>query len=243
MDGANKTVYNAAVAYRKKGVSVFPVGKDKKPVIKEWNPYRKRFATDEELQEWFIKNNFGIAIVTGILSKLTVVDIDPRHGGTTVGLPPTLTAKTQSGGWHFYYQYYPLVKNRSNIRPGVDIRTEGGYVVAPPTIGEHGVYKWIINERPQLFPAAILPQDAKKHPIASYAYGVSEGMRNDSAASVIGHVLSGIHPNYWIDFGLAGLREWNKRNTPPLSDHELQQTFRSIAAREYAKYKGYDQRN
>ena len=48
--------------------------------------------------------------------------------------PETWTAITGRGGYHLYYRWSSEVKNRARIIDGVDIRGEGGYVVAPPSI-------------------------------------------------------------------------------------------------------------
>ena len=59
------------------GWSVIPVlQNDKKPAI-PWKEFQQRFPTDEELVEWFgngARNN--IAIVTGSISNLAVIDLD-----------------------------------------------------------------------------------------------------------------------------------------------------------------------
>lgn len=120
------SLLKVAQNYVSKGVSVIPVGPNKLPLI-EWKEFQSRLPTQEELVNWFTDDVKAIAIVTGKISNLTVVDVDVNHGGTTQGLPPTLIAKTQSGGWHFYYKYLDGVPNRAGVRQGIDIRSNGGY--------------------------------------------------------------------------------------------------------------------
>ena len=87
-----------------------------------------------------------LAIRTGSASGLVVVDVDPAHGGTDSltqlvkdGLcSPTRWVRTGSGGLHLYYRH-PGLHTRvrcsaGQVAPGVDIRADGGYVVAPPSI-------------------------------------------------------------------------------------------------------------
>lgn len=232
-----------AKAYIKKGISVIPVGPDKHPVIPEWKEYQNRHATEEELQNWWGKNpDWGIAIVTGRISNLAVVDVDVKHGGTTEALPPTLVAKTQSGGWHFYYRYINGLRNAVNARQGVDIRSDGGYVVAPPTIGLNGDYKWVIVEEPQPFPAEILKAtyDKPKADWESIAEGVAEGGRNNTAAQYIGKLLTAFRPEEWESAVWLTVLNWNKANKPPLSESELRATFNSIVAKERRRVQNED---
>lgn len=115
---------------------IFPV-LDKKPLIKDW----PNAATCDETQirAWWTRwPGASIGLVTGVRSGLYVVDVDPRKGGTSDGLPETLTASTISGGTHHYYRHVPGLGNRANIVTGVDTRGDGGYVVVPPSTG----YAW-----------------------------------------------------------------------------------------------------
>lgn len=80
-----------------------------------------------------------LAIRTGAPSDLVVIDIDPRNGGRLLPelMPPTRCVLTGSDGWHLYYQHPggPLAKNLDHREhPGIDVKADGGYVVAPPSI-------------------------------------------------------------------------------------------------------------
>jgi hypothetical protein len=61
-------------------------------------------------------------------------------------LPTTLTAESPSGSVHFYFKYLDglIIRNStSKIAPGIDVRGEGGMVVAPPSIKPGvGAYRW-----------------------------------------------------------------------------------------------------
>jgi hypothetical protein len=78
-----------------------------------------------------------LAIRTGRICDLAVIDIDPRNGGAIDRdlMPPTRAVRTGSGGWHLYYRH-PGGALAAKLRdhPGVDIKADGGYVVAPPSI-------------------------------------------------------------------------------------------------------------
>jgi hypothetical protein len=140
------------------GWKVFPVAAgDKVPAITKKNGGRGVLdATDDEetIGDWarrFPHANVGVAC--GIPSGLLVVDVDAGNGGIesmrklgsqSLRLPPTVTARTANGGFHAYFRYVAGPKNsKSLLAKGVDIRTTGGYVVAPPSVlsGGRG-YHW-----------------------------------------------------------------------------------------------------
>ena len=113
-------------------------------------------ATIDEatIREWWSRwpgSNIGIA--TGAVSGIVVLDIDPRHGGEDSlarlhdGEPPgqTLQTRTGGGGLHFYFLHPgDTVRNRAGLMPGIDLRGDGGFVVAPPSVHvSGGQYQWL----------------------------------------------------------------------------------------------------
>lgn len=233
------------------GWSVFPVGDNKKPLISSWVEYQERFPTDEEIRSWFSNTNTkGIAVVTGHLSGLVVLDIDIAKGANTEGmyLPPTQTVKTGGGGWHHYYKY-PVGKNIRNsagkVREHIDIRGEGGYVVAPQSLHPSGdYYEWCdalspddveIAEIPEWLLEKILALETAKKNFGEVMGGVAEGRRNESATSLIGKMLPYLPKSEWENLGWQFLLTWNRSNIPPLAELELRTTFLSIANAEMQK--------
>ncbi len=103
-----------------------------------------------------------IAIRTGAVSGVLVVDIDPAHGGQLDRnlMTPTATVATGGGGWHLYYAHPgPPVPSRSLPgHPGIDIKADGGYVVAPPS--PHPTtrrpYQWTPHRPVSEMPPALL---------------------------------------------------------------------------------------
>ena len=107
-----------------------------------------RAATTNEaqvLQWWGRWPDANVAIRTGAVSGLVVVDVDPDHGGDDSleqildrfgQLPDGRLVRTGSGGRHFYFAHPGgLVRNDTGrlLGPGLDIRGDGGYVIAPPS--------------------------------------------------------------------------------------------------------------
>lgn len=109
------------------------------------------------LRQWGDDTNWGVA--TGRTSGMFVVDIDPRHNGFQSleqfetdrpegSLPVTLTSLTGGGGRHLFFRYPDSgsVPGRQAWLPGVDVKSDGGYVLIPP--GSHisgGQYRWREN--------------------------------------------------------------------------------------------------
>ena len=84
---------------------------------------------------------------------IVIFDIDKGHGGEDslqrlqarhAALPRTPEVRTGGGGRHLYFRYPGMMlRNRTGLAPGLDLRAEGGYVVAPPSLhpsGQH--YTW-----------------------------------------------------------------------------------------------------
>jgi hypothetical protein len=89
-----------------------------------------------------------LAIRTGQVSGLCVVDIDPRNGGIIdrALMTATATVSTGGGGWHLYYRHPGTpIGAKLPDRSGVDIKADGGYVVAPPSIHPRTgrPYRWV----------------------------------------------------------------------------------------------------
>jgi hypothetical protein len=90
-----------------------------------------------------------IGIRTG--GGLWVMDVDPRSGGDAsllclegkYGELRTLTVRTGGGGLHFYFAG-DLPTGKVPGYPGLDVKGEGGYVVAPPSMHASGRrYEWL----------------------------------------------------------------------------------------------------
>lgn len=243
----NSNTYNnleQAIKLFEQGFSVIPIGQNKKPLI-EWKQYQSEKASREQLDAWWTQSpNANIGIVTGKISNLLVVDIDPRHGGSNEQFKNLLTptVKTGGGGWHYYFSYKEGLQNAVGIQKGIDIRAEGGYVIAPPSMHESGnTYEWLASPfEASLLPLPVLIKEwlTKSNHIlktlktsnwdVDILQGTDNGNRNNSAASVAGKLLKRFPEKEWETEAWAHLQNWNSRNNPPLSLQELRTTFDSI---------------
>jgi hypothetical protein len=144
------------------GWNVFPVAEGaKKPPKVKWEPYQAIPVTPELIIGWWRRwPNANIGVVTGRASGLVVldVDIDDTPGEEIDGwaslqaigvtdLPDTPKATTPRGGTHALFQYPEddEIANFVGRLPGIDLRAEGGYFVAPPSVRADGAcYQWTV---------------------------------------------------------------------------------------------------
>jgi hypothetical protein len=143
-------VKHAALGYRLGfDFSVIPIKPRAKVPMVTWQTYQTELADESQVLEWFTQwPDANVGIVTGKISGITVVDTDTDagYGAVSKYLPPlflTPTARTQKGGRHLYFKYVPGLSNKVRVIDGVDVRGDGGFVVAPPSEGELGSYEWI----------------------------------------------------------------------------------------------------
>ena len=234
----------AALRLQEKGLSVIPIKRDKTPLLSSWKEYQERQASKEEIESWF-KNNIpdGIALVTGKISGIVVLDVE--HDGDTTGLeiPNTPTVKSGGGGKHFYFKYPETgIKNATRILGRkIDIRGDGGYIVVPPSLhlsGNH--YEWEIDL--DKLPLAEVPKwmvlDEKKttqnHNQSDQKWdvlfsGVETGSRHDVLTRISGKLLYQYSEKDWFTFCFPLVQSWNKNNNPPLEDKHLFEVFESLA--------------
>jgi len=226
------------------GYSVIPVGKDKRPIIKSWREYQERIATEDEIKKWWKTfPSANVAIITGKISGITVIDVDTHKGGSPTPFPPTHTIKTGNGGIQLYYKYAPGLTVSANAYPQfphIDIRNDGGYVVAPPSIitptveGADGKYE-ITNNLGDLpdFPSHLFPPTKKKP--GKYKLNVGSGSRNNDMASTIGTILLPLKEHEFEKDGWQAVQAINATYKPPLPEDELRTTFESIAKKELGR--------
>jgi hypothetical protein len=235
-----------------RGWSIVPVRPaDKRPLVR-WEEFQHRRASADEALGWLRAwPDAGIGVVTGAISGLVVLDVDPAHGGDASlarlerehgGLPATVEARTGGGGRHLYFAHPGgLVRNKAGLAPGIDLRGDGGYVVAPPSLHASGRrYAWVDGRAPAQTGLAPLPawvlarapeaQGGVGHPLAYWRRlvraGVHEGERNSTIASLAGHLLwHGVDPAVVTEMLLC----WNRvRCRPPLADGEVVGVVESI---------------
>jgi len=126
------------------------IRKCKAPCVSGWKEYQHRLPTKEEVNHWFNTNpDANIGIITGTVSNLVVFDFDSTQTLEYVqeigGMPESTVIVKTGKGFHFYMQYPDFaVGSPVNTNFRLDIRADGGYVVAPPSIhGSGSQYEWV----------------------------------------------------------------------------------------------------
>jgi hypothetical protein len=247
------TTLESALYYQRQHFPIFPVSWDsehkkrKKPLVR-WEEFQSRVPTEEEVRRWWKKwPDAGIGMATGRLSRMCAVDAERGADDTLLHLDDCETPIVKSGGdgRHYYFQYdATLGGNRTRFAPLHDFKTEGGYVLLPPSPHESGnSYEWIIpfgEFDPMQIPEQVrrvLAERPRAHVSALLNGTVKKGSRNNSAASVAGSLLARFEPEDWEEQVWPLLQSWNDKHAkPPLPEQELRATFESIAKAQLGKH-------
>jgi Bifunctional DNA primase/polymerase, N-terminal/Primase C terminal 1 (PriCT-1) len=244
-------ILKAARAFAEKGLAVFPcLPRDKRPATRHGV---KDATTDPiEIENWWQQEpNFNIAIATGAVSGVFVIDIDggdaeaelrkleARHGE----LPATVESITARGR-HLFFKCpdTPVRNSAGKIATGIDVRATGGYVIAPPSVHSSGKrYCWSVDSATTFAAApdwllAIIAEPETATAAAASEWrelarnGVREGQRNSSAARLTGYLLRHSIDSLVV---LELIQSWNlTRCMPPLEPDEVIAIVDSIAGRE-----------
>ena len=190
----------AAHWYAGRGWPVLPVQPRGKVPL---NPNGSRGASRDVgviRQWWTTWPDANVGIATGAASGLAVLDVDQRHGGAIAlealpALPDTPTVLT-GGGLHYYFVWPASgVRNSAGaLGAGLDVRGEGGYVVAPPSIHASGrVYTWEATNGPRIplapwpfVPAGATPAGVRPETTRAVLQEVLDGRRNETLTRIAG---------------------------------------------------------
>lgn len=254
-------IKQTALNYTKMGLMCLPAKKDDKHPLTGWKRIPKiELGTTSNYFDKFKNCQPGIAIITGDRSNgLFVVDVDVKHMDGTEKLfewqlehgdfPKTWTAKSPSGGYHYYFKSDEAIGTREGLLGCIDIRGNGGLIIAPPTIRDGKAYEWLDGLSPKDIPLAeanksvldlatmkgrtentSLPQNYKSDDL-----DFSEGHRHTAFNTLIGRLKK--------DGGLSDqdievmVRIKNSQIDDPLSDEELKSTVLGAIQRFDRKFK------
>lgn len=201
-------------------------------------------ATDDskKIARMFARDcNVGVRTGEGVM----VLDIDPGKDGELSlaaledeygPLPDTLTCITGSGGSHFYFKVErPIPCSVGKLGAGLDVRGDGGYVVAPPSMHMSGQeYTWDIGQPFQLAKApdwlislCTTKREYRPDDLSERPAGVIEGGRNTYLASQAGLMRRrGMTEKALL---AALMAENEERCIPPLSEEEVRKIAKSIS--------------
>ena len=167
-DDTEAPVFTKALEYARRGWHVLPLREASKVPLKGSHGVHDATTDAETIQQWWDANpHANLAIATGGTSGLCVLDVDPRHGGNDSldrlldehgPLPDTVKAVTGGNGRHVYFAAAEPLKSRT-LAPGVELKGDGCYVVAPPSVHPDtgAEYAWELSSHPDHVPLAPLP--------------------------------------------------------------------------------------
>lgn len=251
-----------ALKYLHAGFSVIPLGditKDESGSKKitypiSWQKYQKERPSNEDILDWSSKGYSNLGIVTGRVSNLLVMDVDsykPTFDAELVksfNLPITPVQETANGGKQYFFKYPVEIDIHNAVcighnGSGIDIRGDGGMVIAPPTKTSYGAYSWLVDpfETPLAdIPSKLLELLQKEHsseskPAKSLVElsSLSEGEGRDNALTKIcGTLAHSLHPNRWATEIFPTMMAINNTYKPPLPQKDLKRIYDSITNRE-----------
>jgi len=229
----------AAFEYLERGWTPLPLQPRSKVALIPWRRLQRHRPEAADLERWWsLWPEANVGVVTGARARLAVVDLDGPQAPSLaeeLGLPDAPTVQTGEG-LHVYCSIAAPTPSAVGLRPGVDLRADGAYVVAPPSIHPSGaVYAWLNSPNRDLppLPAWALRQDTreaerKERWVVAALRGVEQGRRNATCARLAGHFLA---HGFGLDVIEAVLLAWNGRNRPPLPEAEVRQTVAAIVAK------------
>jgi hypothetical protein len=230
--------------YTDEGLSFIPIPfKSKTPTI-EWKKYQTQKPTQQETTAWFNGHDTNLAIICGEVSdNLVVLDFDSkeiyeRFNGLFKEkfkidiLEFTRVSKT-SRGYHVWLKVGETVSNQKY--PSMDIKSTGGYIIAPPSVHPGGATYKLLNNLgitwvETLADVGIQTIKPNKTPtidnpgwVAKAFEGVNGGSRNETAFKLAGYFKN----RNAIDITTSILTAWNTKNKPPLPESELASAIKS----------------
>lgn len=244
-----------ALALAARGLHVFPCRpRDKRPATPD-GLKSATVDTDTIKQWWQQEPQYNVAIATGAVSNVFVVDVDgpsaeaelrrleTNHGA----LPPTVETITPRPGRHIFFKMpnTPVRNSAGKVAAGIDVRGTGGFVVVPPSVHPSGrAYAWSVDCANALAAAPdwLLDKITERpngngHMATAPSEwrmlitdGVPEGRRDCTLARVTGYLL-----RHHIDpiFAAELVRLFNAaRCLPPLPDRDVERIVNSIAGKE-----------
>tara|TARA_R110001632_G_scaffold26280_1_gene71140 strand:+ start:16099 stop:18213 length:2115 start_codon:yes stop_codon:yes gene_type:complete len=222
-----------AVAYCELGFQVIPIGEDKKPLVK-WKEYQLTEQEPELVEElWDRFPTAGIAVITGELSGIVVVDCDDEQSireFEKLGCTTPVMQTTKRGRHYFFKHPKRVIKNATTWRgiKNIDVRGDGGLVKVYPSNG----YKW---ELPLDVKVSDIPFELPDWEFEDYVPEVtvdgvvrdilpddfSAGNRNDMMTRLVGKLIVDNPAAWGKELFLLALTENEKRCKPPLDQDEV----------------------
>ena len=256
MSFAKGSLGSAALYYASLGWAVFPlVPRDKVPLLsaaKGGKGLHDATTDAAQITAWWTQYpSANVGIATGAASGLIVVDVDGEAGETALALygemPVTVESRTGKGR-HLLFQGTEIRNSAGKLGPQLDVRGDGGYIVAAPSVHPNGhAYHWVSGRHPGAVAVAAVPDaiakraagivgsinpltggsDSPRAAVDVVLHGVTEGGRNQALSEYVGRLLAlGARELEVLELA-RGVNA--TKFTPPLPAHEVEAVVKSIA--------------
>lgn len=266
-----------ADSYRALGLAVIPAAGREKIPLGRWREFQNGIPQTVH-DRWYgadgeHRANYRMGFLTGAASlgdgwKLLVIDLDEKgsvSGSATwdhwiaeheLGCDPeTWRARTGGGGQHIHFRYpaHLTIRNTQETFCGIDVRAEGGFVIAPPSMHQNGKsYTWLFSpfetelaEAPQWLLTKVgvveaLPLAATPAPSSSAPSSPSSSTRTQTAAAerpstpaqatdAWGHIVDG-RDAYMRDMIWAAIIDWYRECPIPPTEREVEDKLLEVFA-------------
>jgi hypothetical protein len=244
----------AALAYARRGWPVFPVHtidalggctcgnpgcRDAGKHPRTGHGFKDATTDEDKIGGWWSTwPDANVGIATGSVSGLAIIDIDqPEIPEALLELlgpeaASTPTVRTGGGGLHMYFKHPgDRVPSRTHVMGlAVDVRGDGGYIIAPPSSHESGnAYEWVFDGDPPAMADALRDMLREQEPrvVAAEGNGIDEGSRNDTLTRLAGSMRRAGSSLEGISAALFA--ENAARCCPPLDPAEIEGIVQSAS--------------
>lgn len=137
--------FQTALKWRDNGVSCIPCSWNTKIPIIKWGGYRDKLPTETQLENWFGVVRTNLAIITGGITSLAVLDFDSyalyrKWIACKPKYKESFTVATPRPGRHIYFRIMSNGSSRLSVVSGLDIKSNGGYVLGYPSYSKSKPY-------------------------------------------------------------------------------------------------------
>lgn len=170
-----QTQLDAALAAIGRGWPVFPCKSDKSPMTQ--GGFKDATTDEAQVRKWWERwPGAMVGVPTGKRSGMWALDVDTKGGDGHAELAalieqhddvwfPTPVVRTPSGGAHYLWRMVDGVRNRAKVSANIDVRGEGGYVIAAGSVNSDGeFYEWYSTGEPAGAPQWLLDLIIKREP-------------------------------------------------------------------------------
>ncbi|WP_099865944.1 DUF3987 domain-containing protein [Pararhizobium haloflavum] len=239
-----------ANSYRSLNLAVIPAENQEKIPLGKWREFQSGIPQAVH-DRWYGNQgehlrNYRMGFLTGAASlgngcKLLVIDLDEK-GSASGSLTwdswiadnelgcdlETWRARTGGGGQHIYFRYpaHLAIRNTQKTIAGIDVRAEGGFVVAPPSLHQSGKpYRWLFS--PFETELADAPEwllervGASEKPMPAATRATTESSPSEQITDAWGHIVDG-RDAYMRDIVWAAIVDWYRECPIPPSECEIE---------------------